>query len=138
MKFMLNGGNPCSTNGRSQTCLHCVCGADDKSILRLELLNFFVEWTGMDGERVSLNHVDFDGNTAIHLAAQNNLMECVSILVANGAIISIGTLNCPCKSCRAYDLTLLMGFYSCWFLFLYSLGAKGVFFMHLKSCTCDV
>ena len=42
--------------------------------------------------KVSLNHVDEDGNTAIHLAASNNLTSCVIQLVSQGAIISIGKL----------------------------------------------
>ena len=45
-------------------------------------------------EKVSINHVDYDGNTAIHLAASNNLLQCVSILISNGAIISIVNRYC--------------------------------------------
>ena len=65
--------------------------------LRAKLLLMFINWRNTSGivegnsseEKVSINHVDFDGNTAIHLAAANNLLQCVSILISNGAIISI-------------------------------------------------
>ena len=45
-------------------------------------------------EKVSINHVDTDGNTALHLAAANNLLQCVSVLISNGAIISIVNRCC--------------------------------------------
>ena len=67
--------------------------------LRAQLLTMFIKWRYsaemvkgdimMMEEKVSINHVDYDGNSAIHLAASNNLLQCVSILVSNGAIISI-------------------------------------------------
>ncbi len=57
----------------------------------------FIEWRNtaemvkgdISEEKASINHVDYDGNTAIHLAASNNLQQCVSILLFSGAIISI-------------------------------------------------
>ena len=36
-----------------------------------------------------MNHVDSDGNTALHLACLNNLTGCIAALISHGAIISI-------------------------------------------------
>ena len=93
-KFLEQGGNPSLVNAHGQTCLHCICCKQDKSLLRAELLSCLMSWKGVevDGtcDEVSLNHVDEDGNTALHYAANNNLVACVIRLIANGAIISIG------------------------------------------------
>jgi ankyrin repeat protein len=40
-------------------------------------------------DTVSVNHVDIDGNSAIHYAAYNGLLKCVRKLISLGAIISI-------------------------------------------------
>ena len=58
-------------------------------------------WSGpeIDGrcESVSINHVDNDGNTALHYAALNNLTGCILKLLSCGAIISI--VNKDQKNC---------------------------------------
>jgi hypothetical protein len=65
-----------------------------------------VNWNGffklLDGseqpmEKVSVNHIDVDGNAAIHYAAASGLLQCVEKLVLLGAIISIvnkGNITC--------------------------------------------
>jgi hypothetical protein len=48
-------------------------------------------------EKVSVNHIDVDGNAAIHYAAASGLLQCVEKLVLLGAIISIvnkGNITC--------------------------------------------
>ena len=46
---------------------------------------------------MSINHVDCDGNSALHLAAANNLTDCLVKLLACGAIISV--VNKDQKNC---------------------------------------
>ena len=48
-------------------------------------------------DQVSVNHVDGDGNTTIHIAAASGLVECVVRLIGQGAIISI--VNRDQKTC---------------------------------------
>lgn len=55
-------------------------------------MDIFLNWRGEvddDQEKVSINRVDIDGNTAIHYAAANGLDSCVEKLIEAGAIISI-------------------------------------------------
>jgi ankyrin repeat protein len=57
-------------------------------------MNALLEWKGiedLDGrvENVSINHVDTDGNAAVHYASMNGLLGCVEKLISQGAIISI-------------------------------------------------
>jgi ankyrin repeat protein len=92
--LMGKGGDPTVLNDRLETCLHSVCSSNMNSEARGAIMEILVQWRGTvergnDGETVSLNKVDVDGNTPIHLAAQNGLLECVEKLIALGAIISI-------------------------------------------------
>jgi hypothetical protein len=48
-------------------------------------------------ERISLNHVDREGSSAIHRAALNGLTDCIEQLIAHGAIISL--VNKDNKTC---------------------------------------
>jgi hypothetical protein len=99
------GGNPTILNERLETCLHCVCSQPDVADTRAAILEILLKWKNCSDdqpslqseEKLSLNRVDCDGNTAIHLAALNNLQVCVETLVSLGAIISIvnrGNLTC--------------------------------------------
>ena len=93
--FLEHGGNPNFANGREETCLHSICLHPDNRLLRLEVMNSLLLWrstVGEDGEEpesVSVNHVDIDGNAAVHYASLNGLAECVDKLISSGAIISI-------------------------------------------------
>jgi len=93
VEFLKHGGNPNSPNAKDETCIHAVCAQSDRAQIRFELLNLFLKWKGppIDGvsETVSINHVDRDGNTAIHNAASSGLLDCVQRLITLGAIISI-------------------------------------------------
>lgn len=101
------GGCPNTPNKKDQTCLHSVCSRSDNSDLRYELLERIINWRPQavadmsqistksnnkyipGTEIVSVNHVDIDGNSAIHYAAYNGLLKCVRKLISLGAIISI-------------------------------------------------
>lgn len=91
--FLTNGGNPNTLNIRSETCLHATCSQNDEHRRRLKLLETFLDWSGpvSNGsiEVVSINRVDVDGNSAIHIAASNGLSLCVERLIRKGSIISL-------------------------------------------------
>lgn len=89
--FLENGGNPNSLNSQHQSCIHSLCSRPEAPVQRDELLKIFLDWesTSMSGEQASLNQVDLEGNTAVHLAAMNGLLVCVMRLVKSGAIISL-------------------------------------------------
>jgi len=93
IKLIELGGTPSLINGKGQSSLHSLCNQSDNQSVREEILLQFLRWEGfeVDGivERVSMNHVDDDGNTALHLACLNNLTGCIALLVSQGAIISI-------------------------------------------------
>ena len=42
----------------------------------------------------AVNAVDSRGNTALHIAAQQGMLECMKILLRNGANIEIGVSVC--------------------------------------------
>ena len=94
------GGDPTVLNERLETCLHCVCSESSQPDVRTAIMEILLQWRGVSEnaeegveEKVSLNRVDNDGDTAIHLAALNGLVGCVEKLVALGAIISIVNKN---------------------------------------------
>jgi hypothetical protein len=81
--FLTHGGNPNSANGKGETCLHSICRRPDNSSLRLVIMNTLLDWKGiedLDGrvENVSINHVDTDGNAAVHYASMNGLLGAYS------------------------------------------------------------
>lgn len=87
-----HGGNPDQSNGFGQTSLQCVCLRGDNQDIRFKIIESFLMWRGTDKDgvcKVSINHVDSDGNAALHLAAKSGLIECVIKLVREGAIISL-------------------------------------------------
>lgn len=94
MMLLARGGDPSALNMKQETCLHAICSMSDHAELRATILDELVNWVGIDEQgqemdKVSLNKVDVDGNTAIHYAASNGLVHAVEKLVALGAIISI-------------------------------------------------
>jgi hypothetical protein len=104
-------------NKHNQSSLHCICSQSDRPDIRFDILCLMIDWKGIDSrnslistnkekmsnnnndkkeynnvdiiEKVSINHVDKDGNAALHYAAENGLFECVVKLVECGAILSI-------------------------------------------------
>eukprot|EP00981_Chlorochromonas_danica_P013636 scaffold6591_cov328-Ochromonas_danica.AAC.10 len=98
MMLLEMGGDPSTLNSQQETCLHAVCSLGDYPEMRCQILDQIYSWIGVteDGkemEKVSVNKVDDNGNTAIHLAAANGLLACVERLIALGAIISIVNKN---------------------------------------------
>eukprot|EP01031_Cornospumella_fuschlensis_P035729 gene35729-43336_t len=98
MMLLEKGGDPSAMNSRNETCLHAVCSMADHTDARAAILDVLYNWVGIDEdnkemEKVSLNRVDVDGNSAIHNAAGNGLVSCVEKLVGLGAIISIVNKN---------------------------------------------
>jgi len=91
--FIEHGGSPNALNANDETCLHAICRGADRDARRRYLIELMLQWRGeREGggtECVSVNKVDLDGNTATHYGAASGLMECVILLAAEGAIISI-------------------------------------------------
>lgn len=89
------GGDPGALNSRKETCIHVLCSVPDKPEIRASIIEIYMSWNRkvddglIIGEKVSVNKVDIDGNTAVHNAALNGLASCVEKLVNYGAIISI-------------------------------------------------
>ncbi|KAK3082836.1 hypothetical protein FSP39_006705 [Pinctada imbricata] len=90
-------GNPNKTNGKKETCLHCLCTEKPTHAQfypiqkkRLDCLHIMLKWRGAelkDGEkeRVDLTAQDENENTALHYAAASGLKYCVETLVQYGA-----------------------------------------------------
>jgi hypothetical protein len=98
LKLLELGGDPSLCNLKHETCVHAVCSHPDHPESRASILDLLVTWEGIDEkgipcEKVSINRVDDDGNTAIHHAASNGLFLCVIKLISYGAIISIVNKN---------------------------------------------
>lgn len=45
--FLEHGGNPNASNGRGETCLHCVCQGSDRPLVRREIMEYMLNWEGM-------------------------------------------------------------------------------------------
>ncbi|XP_033731278.1 ankyrin repeat and IBR domain-containing protein 1-like, partial [Pecten maximus] len=113
------GGNPNKTNGRKETCLHCVsmekpCHAQCYPVLRkrAECLQMLLNWRGAtlkDGEveKIDLAAQDEDLNTALHHAAASGLKRCVEMLVAHGAPLFTENKEqlTPCDSAERFAHT---------------------------------
>jgi ankyrin repeat/IBR domain-containing protein 1 len=113
--FLEKGGNPNKLNGLEKTCLHSTCQRGDHAQNRQAIMQQLLAWrasnapsdpisnpypipnSNSDGEVVSVNRVDSDGNSAIHYAAASGLLACVEMLIGAGAIISI--VNKAQKTC---------------------------------------
>lgn len=90
--FLQHGGNPNCPNDADQTSLQCLFLREDNDEMRCMVMELFLQWSlvDIDGEStVSINHVDVEGNAAIHYAARSGLLNCVSRLLAEGSIISL-------------------------------------------------
>ena len=56
----------------------------------------------------AVNVVDSRGNTALHIAAQQGMLECMKILLRNGANIEIGVSVCVCPSvCLSINVSVV-------------------------------
>lgn len=91
--FLEYGGNPGIGNARNENCIHSVCLLSSYPAKRAELVELIIEWRGVRSdntiEKVMLDHVDVDGNTAMHLAAYNGLLQCIECLIEAGATLSV-------------------------------------------------
>lgn len=80
--FIERGANLCARNARDETCVHSLCKHSDHPAARRKLLELIVNWKSehIDGrvEHVSINHVDSEGISAIHLAAMHGLIGAYS------------------------------------------------------------
>ncbi|XP_059475498.1 ankyrin repeat and IBR domain-containing protein 1-like [Neocloeon triangulifer] len=89
------GGNPNKKNSSNETSLHMACNlAQQKSLSaqerRAACVSLLLQWRGVplpsgDKEKMAIDSVDHQGNTALHCAAQSGLQRCVEILVAASA-----------------------------------------------------
>ena len=99
--FLEYGGNPNVPNSRHETCAHTVCTLQSNPAKRADILEAILSWHGVrpdnSTEAVSIDEIDIDGNTAVHLAAYNGLLYCVEKLVyhqANLVILNRSNLTC--------------------------------------------
>ncbi|CAB3364276.1 Hypothetical predicted protein [Cloeon dipterum] len=102
------GGNPNKKNSSNETSLHMACNlAQQKSLSaqerRAACVTLLLQWRGVplstgEKEKVSLEAVDYRGNTALHCAAQSGLQRCVEHLVAANAPLFIENIDklTPC------------------------------------------
>ena len=67
------GGDPNHPNEADQTALQSLCSVPGNDEVRVVVMNHLLNWT-RDGDRVSINHVDVDGNAALHYAARSGLL----------------------------------------------------------------
>ncbi|XP_037076812.1 ankyrin repeat and IBR domain-containing protein 1-like [Pollicipes pollicipes] len=92
------GGNPNKRNGSNETSLHSACRSGHHRSLsaqerRAACVLMLLQWRGPqpdDGdqqEKLDVDALDKDGNTALHLAASCGLKKCVEMLVAHGACL---------------------------------------------------
>jgi ankyrin repeat/IBR domain-containing protein 1 len=93
LHFLSRGGNPNCQTDNAQSSLHLMCEGVNNLDGRLEMLELFIKWNGseVDGayETLSLNHVDREGDTALHVAARNGLTDICKRLIESGIIISV-------------------------------------------------
>jgi hypothetical protein len=104
--FLKRNGNPMDLNSNAETCLHSLCQESNHDLKRQQILSLFLKWqpgsSETDGitpfissssssshDTVSVNRVDHDGNTPLHYASKNGLLQCILLLTAHNAIISI-------------------------------------------------
>ncbi|GFV41419.1 ankyrin repeat and IBR domain-containing protein 1 [Trichonephila clavipes] len=86
-------GNPNKQNALGETPLHLVCQGDGNQAnqeRRAACLNFLLQWRHSNSEnKLKLDSVDNEGNTALHYAAASGLNRCVELLVLHGSPLFI-------------------------------------------------
>lgn len=91
--FLQRNGNPNALNGNAENCLHSLCQEPDQDSKRRRIMNILLQWRGLNEygreECLTVNRVDNDGNSPLHYASKNGLIECILLLTAHNAIISI-------------------------------------------------
>ena len=94
--FLEKGANPNVTNAKSETALHSLCSNPiNLKGTRQEILKYIQTWrdvyfkAGLVSEDIAINHLNLDGNSPVHLAASNGLLECVRQLVEMKSNLSI-------------------------------------------------
>lgn len=91
--FLQRNGNPNALNANAENCLHSLCQEPDQDSKRRRIMNILLQWRGLNEyggeEYVSVNRVDNDGNSPLHYASKNGLIECILLLTTHNAIISI-------------------------------------------------
>jgi hypothetical protein len=81
-------GDPNCPNEADQTTLQSLCSVPGNDEVRVAVMILLLNWT-RNGDKVSINHVDVDGNAALHYAARSGLLLCIMRLLKEGAIISL-------------------------------------------------
>ncbi len=91
--LLQHNGNPVFVNLRQENAAHSVCLSNTVPELRAEILELILSWHKLSAAKdpIDIHAMDFDGNTSLHLAAQNGLLGCIDILLKHGA--SMGVLN---------------------------------------------
>lgn len=91
--FLDYGGNPSLVNSRGENALHSTCLLSSFPLKRADLIDLLLSWELMRPdnvlEKIDINAVDIDGNTALHLTAFNGMVQCLEILIKRGARLSI-------------------------------------------------
>lgn len=102
--FIEYGGNPSLLNGRAETALHSTCLSATYPLKRAELIETILNWQLIRAdnflEKVDINAIDIDGNSALHLAAYYGMVQCLELLIRRGSRLNIiNKLNLsPCES----------------------------------------
>lgn len=102
--FLEYGGNPTILNSRCETALHSTCLLASFPLKRAELMETILRWELMRPdnvlEKVDVNSIDIDGNTALHLTSYNGMVQCIEVLIKRGAKLSIiNKSNLSCCEC---------------------------------------
>jgi ankyrin repeat protein len=88
--FVKNGGSPIIENLRNENCLHMACMLTSSPIVRAELVDLILSFSGLNNnDRIIIDKINIDGNTALHLASSNGLIHCAQKLITNGASLTI-------------------------------------------------
>jgi Holliday junction resolvasome RuvABC DNA-binding subunit len=102
--FLEYGGNPAVVNSRKETALHSTCLLASFPLKRAELMEVILQWEYLRQdnvmEKIDVNAVDVDGNTALHLTSYNGMVQCIEVLIKRGAKLSIiNKSNLSCCEC---------------------------------------
>jgi hypothetical protein len=100
--FLEFGGRPDILNSRRESCAHTVCTEPNFPDRRADIVDQAMKWRSVNPSTnkavsVATDGTDIDGNTAMHLAAYNGLLNCLERLIAYRAssyVLNNNNLTC--------------------------------------------
>ena len=91
--FLKHQGNPAQKNDQHECSLHSVCSMQNNGPARSKICDALLCWRGTKGVHdpyaLHCDAADVDGNTPIHYAAYNGLLQCVEVLFRHKASLAI-------------------------------------------------